>query len=360
MKNYFVNKKIKEFLLQKLPAPPRGSRNPVIDIAKGILILCLLYNHTPVFSFIAGMHDPVVKCMEESKTLFSIFFMQAFFLITGFCSSFNKKFLPFLWSNIKTLLIPMYVLGKLGSWSQQLIFDQPFEFGSILPFYSWFMAGGQWFIIALFFCKLIYWMLNKYSQYVQISIISSLYLIGFYCYIFLWQYPEYLNYKHILLMLPFIYIGNLLKQYHSQIGKYMPCMAIVGAILIVTENLVHWIYGISIPVLDAGINIPYYLIPLHFLNAICGTALILWISKKLQNHGTWLIRVGSYTLVFYLWNAPIHPLIIHFMQPFYNPNSIPICLLFHTISLILCIIASYYVSRLIYETKYLKWIVGKL
>lgn len=351
--------KIKAFLLQKNPAVPRGSRNPAIDIAKGLLILCLLYDHTPVFSFITGMHDPVANGMEESKTLFTVFFMQAFFLITGYCSSFNKKFLPFLWGNIKSLILPMYVLGKFGAWSQQLILGQPIEFGSILPFYNWFMAGGQWFIICLFFCKLIYWALNKYSQCVQIVIISLLYLGGFYCYIFLWQYPEYLNYKHIFLMLPFIYIGNLLKQYHYLLSKYIPSLAVGGATLIVTENLVHWLLGISIPVLDAGIYIPYYLVPLHFLNAICGTALVLWLSKKLQIHGTWLIRVGSYTLFFYLWNAPIHPLIIHFMQPFYNPDSIPMCLLFHMVSLTLCIVVSYFISRLIYETKYLSWIVGK-
>lgn len=358
MKKQYINK-LKTFLNQNNTKEISFKRNVSIDVAKGLLIILLLYNHTAVYSFIADIHDPVANFIEDSKSLFTVFFMQSFFLITGYCSSFNRKFGPFLWRNVKTLVIPAFLLGKIGSIISSIFFGSPIHISFIPAFVNWFNGHGPWFIVTLFFCKLIYWILNRYNYGIQIAIISILYLLGIYCNIHFWASHEYLCYQHVLLMLPFLFIGNLVKWYHSSISRYMPILALAGAVIIPLENVAKWTVGVSIPILDAGIGIPYYSIPLHFFNAITGTALILCIAKKFQNHGAWITRVGTYTLVFYLWNDPIHPIVISLIQPFYNSDSMIHCTFFHFVSFALCVIVSYFVSVLIYETKYLKWLVGK-
>lgn len=334
-------------------------RNVSIDIAKGILIILMLYNHTAVYSFLAGMNDPVANFIEDSKSLFTVFFMQSFFLITGYCTSFNRKFGSFLWRNVKTLVIPAFLLGKIGSIISGIFFDSAINLSFIPTFINWFNGHGPWFIVTLFFCKLIYWILNRYNNGIQIAVISVLYLLGIYCNIHFWDSPEYLCYQHVLLMLPFLFIGNLVKHYHSWIRPYMSKLALAGVAVILLENIAKWTIGISIPILDAGIGVPYYSVPLHFFNAITGTAFILWAAKIFQNHGAWITRVGTYTLVFYLWNGPIHPIVISLLQPFYNADSIILCVFFHAVSFVLCVLVSYFVSSLIYETKYLRWLVGK-
>ena len=75
-----------------------------IDVAKGIMISLLVFHHYPSsMGGIAVAHIDEIKCWQE---WFIVFFMPAFFFITGFCSNFNKPFKEFLISNLKVLLIP--------------------------------------------------------------------------------------------------------------------------------------------------------------------------------------------------------------------------------------------------------------
>ncbi len=60
-----------------------------IDIAKGILIMCMLYGHIRVYGPMEGMNDPVMHIMSHTSGLYGAFFMQSFFIITGFCTSFT-------------------------------------------------------------------------------------------------------------------------------------------------------------------------------------------------------------------------------------------------------------------------------
>ena len=59
-----------------------------IDVAKGILICCLLYGHIRVYGPMDGLQDDVMQFMSKTGPLYGAFFMQTFFIITGFCSSF--------------------------------------------------------------------------------------------------------------------------------------------------------------------------------------------------------------------------------------------------------------------------------
>lgn len=81
-----------------------------IDIAKGILILCMLYGYIRVYGPMEGMNDPVMHVMSHTSGLYGAFFMQSFFIITGFCTSFTGGGKKYIWKNIKTLLFPSMLL----------------------------------------------------------------------------------------------------------------------------------------------------------------------------------------------------------------------------------------------------------
>lgn len=59
-----------------------------IDIAKGILIICVVITHTPAFAKTYGVDG--FQWLESLRPLFNSYFMPAFFCITGFCTNFGK------------------------------------------------------------------------------------------------------------------------------------------------------------------------------------------------------------------------------------------------------------------------------
>ena len=71
-----------------------------IDVAKGVLILFLLMGHALLFIRNEGVNDSFINGFQNIRIfLWTPYYMPAFFVITGFCSHFNKPFLPFLWKN---------------------------------------------------------------------------------------------------------------------------------------------------------------------------------------------------------------------------------------------------------------------
>lgn len=140
------------------------SRIPYIDTTKGILILCLLYGHYKQFAYSCGFDDIVLKGTNATQGLYVCFFMQTFFILTGYCSSFDIKFSSFLWKNIKTLILPALCLTLVGnfviSFQGEGSWYETF-FDSVTMLYQWLIVGGPWFIIALFWAKILLWGISK-------------------------------------------------------------------------------------------------------------------------------------------------------------------------------------------------------
>ena len=89
-----------------------SERIPYIDVAKGILILLVVYDHLPdVYMYLLNLSNSHIEYLNDTQWIFKLFFMPAFFCITGMCSNFNKNFKPFLISNLKTLIVPNVLLG---------------------------------------------------------------------------------------------------------------------------------------------------------------------------------------------------------------------------------------------------------
>lgn len=178
-----------------------------IDIAKGILIMCLLFGHVRVYGHIEGMNDKFMDVMLYPIDIYRSFFMQAFFVITGFCSSFKIDFKTFLWKNVKTLLLPSILLFLFSEFYKLCIFEHTI---SALPFIKlalWITTEAPWFIMAMFLGKLLYWPIYRLQLKWQVIILSILYLVGLISHLYS-PLPNYLWFQHALLLTPYLLVGN--------------------------------------------------------------------------------------------------------------------------------------------------------
>lgn len=207
--------------------------------------------------------------------------MQTFFFITGFCSSFNKEFKSFLWGNVKSLIIPSILLVLFSYYVQDLLFDRFHYVGPSVNLLSWLTLRGPWFILTLFWAKLAYWGITKISIRVQLLVLAILYLLGIALNI-LNVVPNYSYHRHVLLMLPYLFVGYFCKNHMDVYNRWITPLAIFGIISIVGQFIFSLCVDFyTIPTHDANISInrTFYI---HIVNAVTGSAFVLWLSKKIS------------------------------------------------------------------------------
>lgn len=332
------------------------TRITYIDIAKGILICCLLYGHMLIFARIEGVSDSVMPIMQKSVKLYNTFFMQSFFFITGFCSSFSKKFKIFLWGNVKSLIIPSVLMVLFSFYVQNLLFDKTHYVGPSPNLLSWLTLGGPWFILSLFWAKLFYWNIAKFTTRQQLITIGVLYLIGLVLNI-INIIPNYCYHRHVFLMMAYLFVGNYCKNHMDTYNRWITPLALFGVVSIVGQFIIsQYVDFYTIPTHDANIRInrTFYI---HIINAISGTAFILWLSRKID-HNHILETLGKGTLLVYLWNGLINRLVLNIL-PSPVSEAVIMCVIYHASVYLLMLLLFYCLIRIIYDTKYLSWIVGK-
>lgn len=331
-----------------------------LDTTKGILMLCLLYGHMRIISNGMGINDFVLRGVNTTVGFYVCFFMQTFFIITGFCSSFNIPFREYLWKNVKTLLIPAFILTIISFCVESAMSSGPWWNSftgllSTLP--SWLTDGGPWFIISLFWAKILFWFILKIDMKWQICVLAMLYIFA------LWldslqPFPNYQWHRHTFLLMPYLALGYCLKIHRDAVEAHLGKWAVIGAALIFVENILYHTPYFALPWHDANININYYNFPLHIITAVAGSATVVYVARRLSKLRV-LSDLGGGSLLIYLLNSAVHTPIIYLLKPLHNPESIIGCTLFHLTSYLLCIGVMYVLVKLIYGRRWLSWMVGK-
>lgn len=331
-----------------------SKRIDYIDVAKALLILCLLYGHMFMVAKFQGHSDIIRNECAGFVKIYATFFMQTFFLITGLCSSFKRPFVQYLKNNTKTILVPGITLVVLCRYLYNICPGEPFSHTPSAT--EWLVTGGPWFIFALFEAKLLYWVINKFNYKMQLLIVTSIAYIG----ILLAQFKltdNYVWYQHSLIMLPYLCLGNIAKSYIERIMEYLPRLAIVGVIIL----LVEFIFDIPMPYLDYNIGVSLKSSLLHILNVMSGSFLILWVAKIIGSN-SFLQTLGKGTLLIYLLNECVLKAIIQLQGYIYCPafesKLIP-CIVLYITTYAIAVVFFYYLIKVVYESSYLRWIVGK-
>ena len=127
-----------------------------IDIAKGVLILMVVYGH--VYGVNQSINHPLLYYIHLSANSFVAYYMPCFFVITGFCSNFKKPFKEFLSNSVKTIVLPAFSFSLLF-----FILARQFDLLSIREFIKLelFYGGEFWFLSSLFLARLMYWSISR-------------------------------------------------------------------------------------------------------------------------------------------------------------------------------------------------------
>ena len=134
-------------------------RQTYIDVAKGILIICVIIGHVLNFEY---FFTSIVK------TVIYVFHMPAFFIISGILMNpkkiKNQTFISFVNRKIKRLIIPYVLFEIVGGILQMFLYGidevNPVEIlYSILTMHC--HIGADWFLPTLFFAEMIFFIIEK-------------------------------------------------------------------------------------------------------------------------------------------------------------------------------------------------------
>ena len=128
------------------------------DVAKGLLILLLLVSHYSSARRRLDVSNDLFSLFDSWQFIFRAFFMQAFFVISGYCSNFNKPFKPFFMAQIKQIMVPWICFELLSASISTIKSGNMSVFSSMIFNETWTI---YWFLNALFFSKIVVWLINR-------------------------------------------------------------------------------------------------------------------------------------------------------------------------------------------------------
>lgn len=342
------------------------------DTTKGILMFFLIWGHMIIFAKTLGIESDFTQTIQNTVPFYRAFFMQTFFFITGFCTSWNKPFKPFLIGNFKTIILPAFIFLPLA-FLTNVIIGKECSLDAIVALVIKYLTDGiPWFLSALFFAKMIYWTMKKkyQSTIAEWIVIIALFLVGLVIKEST-SLPNNWSYQHAMLMLPFLALGCLSKTINTDGLKFCG-FEVWGGILLSNKILsilslpyfgiiALWQImgmGLGFPAVDAYLDIHYISAPFHLAFAVSGTALILLIAKKLQKC-TALNLFGRQSLFVYL----AHTFVVFCLMKLWQTAELPTAsymegVIFYLSIYIISLLLLYMGCHLL-ERKAFGWMVGK-
>lgn len=329
-----------------------GKRIHYLDIAKGLLIILLLFHHYGSARRRLDVSNDFYEQYKLWQIVFTAFFMPTFFVISGYCSNFNKPFKAFFKTQFKQLLIPYITFEiltaffwtiKTGDYS--LSFFLSFIFNDTWTVY--------WFLNALFFSKIVVWIINRITPNQLYLILITLFL--FISGIIINQYNLGRNVfciRESLGSCLFVAVGLVLRNrtelYHLLLKH---CIYIYPVILFL---LIIW--GKKIPVFAAGMHVTLSQAPLFLLLSLTGTFACLRICKMLDRN-KFLEFWGKNSLIVYcthFWGLIlIIPIVFNWLNPITPYNAIPYYTLIYSLEIVFC-----WLMIKLFSSKYSKWAIG--
>ena len=330
-------------------------RIPYIDTAKGILVVLVVFHH--IVNVARGMMDTCnMEWIKLTDVLYVPFFMQAFFFITGYCTSFNKDFSAFLVSSLKTLGIPLIVFACINQAVESVVSGRNFFFVQSYGHKVFFLFELYWFLPALLIAKLLVYGCLKITSvhYRQFLIVCILLLVG----IFLIGNPAqmYFNYFHwhnALCSTIFLWFGYYFRQRKLLEGSAArlspPAFFIPLVMLVVYDKLVP--YYTATP----HFNLKYA--PLYVYLAFTGTLMLLTTAQNIK--AVWIVNFyGKNSIVVYGLHFPVLVIVETVLQQLLSINNqiqgLSFYLIVGVVTMLLC-----YVACILFQKKPLNYLVGR-
>lgn len=319
-----------------------------IDTTKGLLILLMIWYHTPpaVQKNVELCNPYMGEISYYTRIWFECFFMPAFFIITGFCSGFVEERKSFYIKMFKTIILPVSVI----SYIRCCIFDFSFNPLHLIGPYK---PTGNWFIIALIIGRTLFYELHIIFKKQSLWLLVVLSIFAIFAMVCrdnnIVQNPFY--WKQGLCAAMFIGIGNYIRKFAIS-NRTLAIMSIAYIILISIINSV----GLHRTVMVISLSVEWYEFVQFIILALTGTAFVIFCAKhikiKLVEH------IGKHSLVLYLIQWPSLVVLSKLFAYIYDVTSVKGCwlivLTIFPLSIIVCLI---FVKC--FDTKYGRYIMGK-
>lgn len=330
-----------------------------IDVAKGLLILMVIYNHTGNLAVASGINNSVIDFIPETS-FFKPFFMPAFFVIAGMCSNYNRDFKSFFISNAKALLIPAVTLLFVRI-LVRYIFTGTFsslEWSGICSKFAIVNLGDwNWFLTALFTTKVMFYsMIHAIKDYrMRIILQIGIHVVGVIFFNFKGDGVVFYNfyfYQHALMFLLYIGIGYEIKKNNIKSWGLK-----INTLIFFVFYISYLLLSRIVPSITSDPYVPIIDIIPHLLMSICGSLMLIELSKKI-NKNLFMEEFGRHSLVIYC----LH---FQFMFSYYQifrdqlnamgtHHTITALLILYVFTSLGCLLC----SKLL-NLRYLRWILGK-
>lgn len=240
-------------------------RNNRIDISKGIAIVLMILGHSIVLT---GNWTNIIY-----KLIFS-FHMPLFIIFSGYffsgkCGHNFKLIKPYIITAVTgCVILSIFSFDDAIRYAKGCVVGTVGSPVSNISFYTW-QAGPMWFLLALFWCRIYFYMIYKhfYKLWLEVSIILGVLFILI-CY-HLINIPLCIGAGVTFLI--FYSIGFLLKS--------------IGIDNIKHRKLIYlfWIASLSWTTLNTA-QYSYDILPLSIVSAVCGTITIYDLSGQLKEY----------------------------------------------------------------------------
>jgi fucose 4-O-acetylase-like acetyltransferase len=327
------------------------------DVAKGILICLVILWHIFIETlYKARIPNTTFTWLRNYQWVYTSFFMPAFFIITGLCSNFNKPFNQFLKTNFKTLIIPA-IFFDIFCYTIPNIYGNHDITNELYNFiYRVFTMGGKfWFLPCLFWSKIIFWCINKYTKgFLSWGILVILFIFGFVIDKITFPLKDWWYICQVFDMTIFIGVGHSLKK----VTNYKDYLYYFGTIIFVVSTIYFLISKDYFPSVFSTYNIyEWKQLPIHFVISIAGTLTLLFICEKINNNSI-LEYLGRGTIVVYGVNNIILKIILRPLAYFIAYRGFVVSSIMIIVLLIITVALSAIAIQL-FNLKYLRPVLGK-
>lgn len=328
------------------------------DVAKGILILIVIFHHIPQVALSKGRDTAIWNGMNDIRYFYCCFFMAAFFLLTGFCSNFNKDFKTFFVNSLKSLILPAIAIGCIILFANAII-DKTRVVSVLKGVVRLIVFGGQnWFLSSLFIARIVYWIINYVAkpQVFKCMISLCIMAIGFSLHdsgvINIWFF------QHAFAMTFFLYVGDYAKQTIKNDFVRLKNLAGIGASFFLIIWSLLFLFGLRIPSLNAGFKVTSVDIPMYVILSLTGSCIIVFLSIII-NSNKLLEYLGKNSLTIYLFQIFFINIVLDLLNKVIQDNNTPLTQI-ATIGLSLLLVPLLCVgASALFNTKNLRFLIGK-
>lgn len=319
-----------------------------IDASKGILIILVVMYH-----YIQSFCPDLIAFTK----IVSTFFMQAFFVLSGFLINDSTPLKQFVKRKAKTLLIPYCVFCVLLLIYNILVSVLNNDIGGLLE------RIKETLIPTVFLCRnsffnLLWFFPCLFSSVIAVKIVLKITkskTLGFICVIAIAAIMYFVaNKTHIILPLCldtagvasfWVYSGYLARQINIKTKK-ANITAVVAATIIFTACCIIFLSVYTSPrSYDSFRNIRYVNVFLTSVISVCATVLVIYAGKALQKI-TILISVGQKTDIIYglhfMFISPLYQVFNYL----YDNNTVIYQIIQVILSLVIVIVISFIVYHL--------------